>query len=133
VWTEYDDEEPHTLRLYTAPWSINNASDARTLVASWQDRTFRFPESADLAAHDGLAVSISGLGEATVVDLVTKKRVILRASHGEKFQYSVWANAGEVWLTTNRTTPAMTDQDVRSAGALTLKRFDVRPLFAAAP
>ncbi len=133
VWTEYDDEEPHTLRLYTAPWSLENASESRTLIASWQDRTFRFPEGSDLAAHDGLAVSISGLGEATVIDLVTKRRVILRASPGETFKYSVWANAGEVWLTTNPAAPAMTDSSARDGSAQTLKRFDVRPLFAAAP
>jgi hypothetical protein len=133
VWTEYDDDELHTLRLYTAPWSLDRASEARTLVASWHDRTFRFPESADLKAHDGLAVSISGLGEATVVDLVTKKRALLRASPGETFNYSVWANAGEVWLTTNPTTPAMTDLDVRAGNPRKLKRFDVRALLAGAP
>jgi hypothetical protein len=83
--------------------------------------------------HDGLAVSISGLGEATVVDLVTRKRAILRASPGETFKYSVWANAGEVWLTTNPTAPAMTDLDARNGDARKLKRFDVRALLAAAP
>lgn len=133
VWTEYDDDEHQTARLYTAPWSLDRASEARTLVASWRDRTFRFPGTSDLAAHDGLAVSISGLGEATVVDLVTKKRAILRASPGETFKYSVWTNAGEVWLTTNPTTPAMTDLDARNGSARKLKRFDVRALLAAAP
>jgi hypothetical protein len=133
VWTEYDDAEPHTLRLYSAPWSLENASDARTELGSWDDRLYSYPWAGDLAAHDGLAVSIRGRGEATVVNLATKKRVVLRATPGETFVYSVWANAGEVWMATDDAGPGEEGPTSRGGGATGLKRFDVRPLFAAAP
>lgn len=133
VWTEYDDAEPHTLRLYSAPWALENASDARTELGSWDDRLYSYPWAADLAAHDGLAVSIHGRGEATVVNLATKKRVVLRTTPGESFVYSVWANAGEVWMATRLSGPGPEESGSRGGGATGLKRFDVRPLFAEAP